>query len=84
MKKFRLDMVEQLSYMVRVLPRAVDCENGTKIGIVNIGNSGRFKRGSPIRAYVKVGPLVTHPARVAKKDDSNFCPTFTLSSTRTI
>ncbi|KAK4019394.1 hypothetical protein OUZ56_001417 [Daphnia magna] len=29
------------SYMVRVLPRAVDCENGTKIGIVNIGNSGR-------------------------------------------
>ncbi|KAK4003488.1 hypothetical protein OUZ56_005249 [Daphnia magna] len=40
-----------------------------------------FKRGSPIRAYVKVGPLVTHPARVAKIDDSNFCPTFALSST---
>ncbi|KAK4028762.1 hypothetical protein OUZ56_021781 [Daphnia magna] len=36
------------------------------------------ERGSPIRAYVKVGPLVTHPARVADVDDSNFRPIFAV------
>jgi hypothetical protein len=31
-----------------------------------------FKRGSPIKPHVKMGPLVTHPARVADFEDSSF------------
>jgi hypothetical protein len=31
-----------------------------------------LQRGSPIRPHVKLGRLVTHPARVADVDDSNF------------
>ncbi|KAK4021538.1 hypothetical protein OUZ56_003453 [Daphnia magna] len=59
-------------------------ESSTSATLAGAANNGEstsqnFKRDSPIRAYVKVGPLVTHPARVAKIDDSNFCPTFALS-----
>ncbi len=38
--------------------------------------------GSPIRSNVKLGPLVTHPARVADFEDSNFLPLFSPSHLR--
>jgi hypothetical protein len=43
-----------------------------------------FKRGSPIKPHVKMGPLVTHPARVADFEDSSFRSICALSSTRTM